>query len=216
MLTRQQELVLHVFAVLVEYMGNDPRVYSLYFTCKTLYGKFLMKRETKIGMEKYLNIGCHMDLALSCLQRVKVKTFFKALFDGYIVCDMVPLYAIFNMPDGRYFRIPLPLVRYFYLVVCGKNEFRVKKYNFYHKMNVISMNESKIGKNEGGQILTKHARTFMCISENYKIHKDSFILGCKFDLKGIMLTSNFSLGQINFFGITCYPSFREWVKSIDG
>ena len=216
MLTRQEEFVLRVFLVLVEYMGNDPRVYSLYFTCKTLYGKFLIKREAKTGMERFLNLGGYMDIALSCLQRVKVKNFFKALFNGYIVCDMIPLYAIFDLPNGRHFRIPLPLVRYFYLVLLENGEFRVRKYNFYHKMNVISMNKSKIGEWEEGEYLKKYARTFMCVSENYKVHSDSFILGCKFKENGVMLTSNFSLGEINFFGVTCYPSFREWVESIDG
>ena len=145
MLTRQEEFVLRVFLVLVEYMGNDPRVYSLYFTCKTLYGKFLIKRQAKTGLERFLNLGCSWDIALSCLQRVKVKNFFKKLFNGYIICDMISLYAIFDLPNGRHFRIPLPLARYFYLVRLENGEFRVRKYNFYHKMNVISMNESKIG-----------------------------------------------------------------------
>ena len=81
-------------------------------------------------------------------------------------------------------------------------------------MNMISMNESKIGGE--GETSNKYARVFMCVSDNYKIHSDSFILGCKFNSNRVMLTSNFSLGEINFFGITCYPSFREWVQSIEG
>ena len=110
MLTRQQDFVLRTFLVLVEYMGNDPRVYSLYFTCKTLYGKYILKRHATTGLERFLNLGHPWDIVLLCLQRVKVKNFFKIFFDGYIVCDMIPLYAIFNMSDGRYFRIPLPCV----------------------------------------------------------------------------------------------------------
>ena len=55
----------------------------------------------------------------------------------------------------------------------------------------------------------------MCVSDDYQIYSDLFILGCKFDSTRL-LTSNFSLGKINFLGITCYPSFREWVKKIEG
>ena len=64
MLTRAQDFILKVFVAVVEYMGNDPRVYSLYFTCKTLYGKFLVRRDQEKGMEKYLNLGCLWDIPL--------------------------------------------------------------------------------------------------------------------------------------------------------
>ena len=49
MLTRQQDFILRVFIAVLEYMGNDPCVFSLYFTCKTLYGKFIVRRNTKKG-----------------------------------------------------------------------------------------------------------------------------------------------------------------------
>ena len=194
---------------LLDYMGNDPRVFSLYFTCKTLYGKYIIKRDAKTGFERFLNLGCSWNIPLSCLEGAKVQNFFKILFHGYIVCDMFSLNAIFNLCDGRYFRIPLPCVRYFYFVKYKNGDIRMKKYPFYHKMNVISVNDS----GALGNPSKIQCRVFMCVYGNYEIHSDSFILGCKFSSNGIMLTSHFSLGKMNFLGITCYPSFRQWVKN---
>lgn len=77
MLTRAQDFTLHVFMALLEYMGNDPCVYSLYFTCKTLYGKYLVKRDARTGLEKYLNLGCSWNISLSDIEEAKVKNFFQ-------------------------------------------------------------------------------------------------------------------------------------------
>ena len=111
---------------------------------------------------------------------------------------MVPFYAIFNLCDARYFKIPLPCVRYFYFIKYKNGDIRMKKYSFYHKMNIISMNDS----NALGDLSKIQCRAFMCVYDGYLIHSDSFILGCKFSSGGIMLTSHFSLGKINFLGIT--------------
>ena len=213
MLTKHEEFILNVFVVLLGYMGNDPRIFSLYFTCKTLYGKYMLRRSQRNeGPEKFLNLGCVWDIALSSLQRVKVKNILRKLFDGYIVCDMVSLYAIFNLPDGRYFRIPSPCVQYFYLVKCENGDIILKKFSFYRKLNIVSANDSNTFENSK-RILCK---MFMCVGDNYKVYKDSFILGCRFELKRLMLTSNFCLGETNFMGITCFSSFRDWVHTIEG
>ena len=54
----------------------------------------------------------------------------------------------------------------------------------------------------------------VCVNENYKLHDDSFVLGIKISIHGVLLTSCFVLGKMNFFGITCYSSFKLWIKTI--
>ena len=122
---------------------------------------------------------------------------------------MDPLYAIFNLDNLGYFRIPITCVRYFYVVRCENNDFRIRKYNFSYKMNIVSVNDKAILSDEIGV----ECKISMCVGENYKVHHDAFVLGCKFDTNGLMLTSNFYLADICFFGITGYISFREWIKN---
>lgn len=195
MLTRNQDFILQVFVGVVQYMGNDPHVYSLYFTCKTLYEKFLVKRNNEKGMERYLNLGCLWDIPLQEIEKDKeLPNFFRVLFNGYIVCNMCPMYVIFNVCND-YYEIPIPCVRYFYLVKCGNGDVRMRKHTFSYKMNIISVNDGHALANESGL----QCRSSMCVGENYLVHHDSFVLGCKFKHKGLMLTSNFFLGEICFF-----------------
>ena len=98
-------------------------------------------------------------------------------------------------------------------LICIKDVFSkflyLVKYNFSDKVNVISINDS----NALGCDSRIQCRAYMCVDENYLIHRDSFVLGCKFNNHNVMLTSHFFLGEMNFMGITCYPSFQEWVKN---
>ena len=112
-----------------------------------------------------------------------------------IVCDMDPFYTIFNLNRLGYFRIPITCVRYFYVVKFADDDFRVKKFNFSHKMNVVSLNDKNAFCDEVGN----QCKILMCVNKDFEIHHDSFVLGCKFNCSGLMLTSNFDLGDTCFF-----------------
>ena len=50
----------------LEYLGNDPRVFCLYFVCKQFYTYYVMRRtQTEyMGFEKYVNYGASWEIGL--------------------------------------------------------------------------------------------------------------------------------------------------------
>ena len=167
------------------------------------------------GFERYLNYGCEWNISLEHVERKRLPAFFRMPFNGMIVCDMDSLYAIFNVGNIGYFKIPIGVARYFYIVKYDglkdwKNLslYRMKKYAFSFRMNIVSVNERDILSESRGI----ECKMSTCVNENYKVHDDTFVVGCKMKPSGVMLTSNFVLGDISYFGITCYISFRKWIK----
>lgn len=52
----------------------------------------------------------------------------------------------------------------------------------------------------------------MSVYDDYKVHDDSFILGCRLRSNGVYLTSLFCLGRMSYFGNTCYSSLKLMLK----
>ena len=71
MRTRNQIMMLKALDAVLIYMGNDPRVFSLYFTCKFLYKNYIMKRQRVEyeGYEKFINYGHEWEISLKDFEK---------------------------------------------------------------------------------------------------------------------------------------------------
>lgn len=81
------DYVLQVFIIVFQHLGNDPQIFSLYFTCWSLYG-FYQRWRSASGYVYYKDcaIAWNMDLE-NCLNSYSIKAFFKRVFDGFTVMD---------------------------------------------------------------------------------------------------------------------------------
>ena len=148
------------------------------------------------------------------LEERKLQSFFRMLFNGMIT-DFDKLYAIFNVFGVGYFRVPVNISNYFYIVKYGGirnsndiNLYSVRKFKFHAKMNIISMNEPNV-LNDQSELECKMSS---CVLSNYEVHDDSFLIGVRRTPEGVMLTSFFLLEKLAYYGNTCYNSFKDWVK----
>lgn len=122
------------------YMGNDPRVFQLYFVCNFLYGYYNLERR-KDRENRYHNYGCVWSvLADDVLNRTKIRCFMKRMFNGLILTDCFEdLYAFCLLECGISYKIPINAVEYFYFVESyGENGERLlylHKYSFLSKCN---------------------------------------------------------------------------------
>ena len=86
----------------------------------------------------------------------------------------------------------------------------LKKHNLRAKSNIISLNDANVIVDPE----SCEARMTIVVDENYVVHEDSFIVGIKIALLGVVLTSHFSMGRINYFGVSCYSSFKMWMQNV--
>ena len=82
---------------LLQYMGNDPRVFVLYFTYKCFYAYFLRRRNYEYGgLDKFCTYGIDWIIPLEDFKTKKrIQPFFAKNFQGYVVCDFEPLFTFF-------------------------------------------------------------------------------------------------------------------------
>ena len=214
--TRFDVFKLQALSAVLRYMGNDPRVFCLYFTCKCLYQLF-RKRSTFTfgGFDKFYEHGCDWIISMKDVKTTHLQPFFRKLFDGYIVCDFHPLYALFCLKGFPCFKIPVNIVKYFYVVkyegyrdMNNISLYVMKKHRFHVKMNIVSVNEAHIIQDP----MDLECKMYNVVMSGYKAHEDSFVIGIKANLNGVLLTSCFVLGNFNYFGVTCYTSLKLMVK----
>ena len=220
MLTRKSQLMYDALYQMLLYIGNDPRVFSLYFTCKTFYGLFFcVLNPVYGGFDKFKNYGWNWIVPLEdVIYKKNLQLFYREKFKGYLVCDFEPLYAYFFVYDFGYFRIPVNIVKCFYIVKYGglKNLHDMSLYVLKKdslligKSNIVSLNEPNV-LTTSDSIETKMN---LVVDDNYVVHDDSFIVGIKISTFGVVLTSQFVMGNVNFFGISCYASFKMWLKNV--
>ena len=80
---------LKVFAVVLQHLGNDPRIFALYFTCKFLYG-FYGKRYSDSQKLVHNNGGILWNMNLEDgLNWCAIKKFFARIFNGYIIIMVI-------------------------------------------------------------------------------------------------------------------------------
>ena len=201
------------------HIGNDPRVFSLYFTYKTFYTLFRrVVNPVYGGFDKFKDYGWNWVVPLEDLPEKKLQIFYRKMFKGYMVCDFEPLYACMFIYDLGYFRIPVNIVKFCYIVkydglknLDDLSLYVLKKYKLsVGKSNIVSLNEDNV--------LTDRdpieMRMNLVVDDKYYVHDDSFIVGIKISTFGVVLTSQFVMGNINFFGISCYASFKMWLKNV--
>lgn len=138
----------------LQYLGNDPRVFQLYFTCKLFYGYYLLNWRQDLefqGFEKFVNYGHDWHISLKEFNRIQLPIFFRMLFNGTIVCDFQYRYCVFNVFDLGYFVLPVNISKYFYIVkyegwkhMHDISLYSLKKFKFHAKMNIISLNEPDV------------------------------------------------------------------------
>lgn len=198
MLTRHQILTYRAMEAVLQHLGNNPHVFCLYFVCKQFYTYYVMRTQTEyMGFEKYVNYGASWEIGLKAIQRQKIQLFFRMLFNGMIVADFHPLYSIFNVKKLGFFKVLVNITNFFYIV---------KKFKFHAKMN-ISLNEDNLF----SDCSELECKMSSCVLENYKVHDDSFMVGCRSD-SGVIMTSFFLLGEMTYFGVTCYSSLKLWLR----
>ena len=214
--TRFNVLKYQALAIVLQYMGNDPHVFGLYFTCKHLY-TFYCKRSIYQygGFDKFYEHGCDWIMPMKDVQTASLQIFFRKLFNGYIVCDFHPLYALYYIKGISYFKIPINIVKYFYIVkydgyhnMDDVSLYVMKKHRFHVKMNIVSVNDVNIIHDA----TDLECKIYNTVLSGYKVREDSFVIGIKANLNGILLTSCFVLGKFNYFGVTCYTTFKHAVK----
>ena len=220
MLTRRTRLMYDALYQMLLYMGDDPRVFSLYFTCKVFYG-LLFRTVNPVygGFDKFRNYGPNWIIPLeNVIYKKKLQLFYREQFKGYLVCDFEPLYAYFFVYDIGYCRIPVNIVKAFYIVKYGGlknvNDTSLyvlrKNHLLIGKSNIISLNEANVLTTSD----SFETKMNVVVDENYVVHDDSFIVGIKISTFGVVLTSQFFIGNVNFFGISCYASFKMWLKNM--
>ena len=220
MWTRRDYLMYDALSQMLSHMGNDPRVFGLYFTCKTFYQLFVrVSFPIYGGFDKFKNYGCDWTVPLEDMKyKGHLQTFYRENFKGHLVCDFEPLYAYLCVYDFGYFRVPLNIVKFFYILKYDglKNIDDISLYVFKKnasllgKSNIVSLNESNVITNSD----SIEARMNLVVNDNYVVHDDSFIVGIKISTFGVVLTSQFCIGKINFFGVSCYASFKMWLNTI--
>ena len=97
--------MLNALSQMLQYTGNDPRVFALYFTCKTFYDLFLQRKDNiYAGFDKYPNHGWNWIVPVKDVQfKGDLQHFYYKNFKGYVVCDFEPLYAYFYLDNFGYF-----------------------------------------------------------------------------------------------------------------
>ena len=219
MKTRSDILMLSALSQMLQYVGNDPRVYALYFTCKTFYELFLRRKDAiYAGFDKYCNYGWNWTVAVKDYQfKGHLQKFYHANFKGYVVCDFEPLYAYCYLKNFGYLRIPSNITRFFYILKYGglknledRSLYILKKKNMRAKSNIVSLNESNVIVDPE----SCEVKMNLVVDENYVVHEDSFIVGIKICTMGVVLTLKFCMGKMNYFGITCYCSFKMWIQNV--
>ena len=219
MRTQYSDLMYDALSQLLQHMGNDPCVFCLKYTCKHFYQYFLRRKDYMYGgFDKYSYYGFDWILPLESIQRKrKMQPFFAKIFEGYVICDFEPLYSFFMVEKFGYFQIPLNITKYFYVLKCDglKNMkdislYSVRKLKFHVKSNIVSLNEPTVIIDPDNV----ECKMSVCVHENYELHNDSFVVGVKISLHGVLLTSCFVLGKMNYFGVTCYSSFKLWIKTV--
>ena len=121
------------------------------------------------------------------------------------------------MENFGYFQIPVIVSKCFYVLkydgMRNMNDislYSLRKFNFHVKSNIVPMNEYNVIVDPENC----ECKMSVCVDENYELHDDSFVVGIKISLHGVILTSCFVLGKMNYFGVTCYSSFKMWMKVV--
>ena len=185
MKTRSDILMMNALSQMLVYMGNDPRVYTLYFTCKTFYDLFLRRKDcVYAGFDKYHDYGCDWTIAVKDFKfKGRLQKFYHVNFKGYVVCDFEPLYAYCYLKNFGYLRIPSNITRFFYILKYGglKNLEDIslyvlkKKKNMRAKSNIVSLNEANVIVDP----TSCEAKMNLVVDENYVVCEDSFIVGIR-------------------------------------
>lgn len=76
-LEMDEYFVIKIFTIVLCHLGNDPRIFPLYFTCMELYKCYMINRKKKKEEERFLDYGISWNMDLEDgLQLFEAKPFF--------------------------------------------------------------------------------------------------------------------------------------------